>query len=360
MVLTGVDYRVLIDAFTDEQSSRYDMFKRTKLNKPTLRKIVNQTLSQSVPPAVITTVSGFTKVFIGEMIEKARTVASEWAEAADSAAVQEMEKAQKEEEDEREEQQKANKAREEAERLEEAARRAALTPNGAAQTSATSTSGPADTAPAQNGTNLPNGDTAQLKTENDTGPRQDTDGVKPEAVSHENGIQSIPLHKPQQEQLGTQPQQQITNGFPGISSQRSTPQPQAFQPQQRQHQSPYAQQPPPIPPQPQQFQQQPSVPPIQTQHPPQPQSSFNQLPPSTQSTVPDTPPISPSKKTRRLPPNPHRGPLMPSHLREALRRNKYSAEGGNVGFSGLSMNGYGVKGSLSWTVRGGGGRRLFK
>ena len=354
---------ILIDAFNDDQSSRYDMFKRTKLNKPTLRKIVNQTLSQSVPPAVITTVSGFTKVFIGEMIEKARTVAAEWAEAADSLAIEEMEKAEREEK-EREEQRKAVQAREEAEKREEAARQAASSAtNGAAETSATSTPGPAGTTPSpKEDSNMPNGDAAQVKPESNAIPRQDTDGVKPEAASQENGIQSIPLHKPQQEQTGAQTQPQIASSFPGIQSQRSTPQPQAFQPQQRQHQSPYAQQPPKIQPQPQQFQQQqqqPPVRPIQTQQLSQSQS-FNQLPPSTQSTVADTPPESPSKKTRRLPPNPHRGPLMPSHLREALRRNKRAAEGGNVGFSGLSMKGYGVKGSLSWTVRGGGGRRLFK
>ncbi|EEP79020.1 predicted protein [Uncinocarpus reesii 1704] len=65
---------ILIDAFSAEQSERYDFFKRAKLNKPTLRKIVNQTLSQSVPPNVITTISGYTKIFIGEMVEKARTV----------------------------------------------------------------------------------------------------------------------------------------------------------------------------------------------------------------------------------------------------------------------------------------------
>jgi transcription initiation factor TFIID subunit 11 len=66
------------------------------------------------------------------------------------------------------------------------------------------------------------------------------------------------------------------------------------------------------------------------------------------------------RKSIILLPNPHRGPLLPSHLREALRRSKRAGEGGNVGFSSLSMNGYGVKGSLTWAVRGGAGRRLFQ
>lgn len=91
--------RLLTDAFTPDQSSRYDSFKRAKLNKPTVRKIVNQTLSQSVPPNVITTISGYTKVFIGELIEKARLVQEEWA--AIEEILQEDDKKRQEEEEER-------------------------------------------------------------------------------------------------------------------------------------------------------------------------------------------------------------------------------------------------------------------
>ncbi|MCJ1269678.1 hypothetical protein MMC22_009570 [Lobaria immixta] len=65
---------VLVDAFNQDQNDRYDMFRRIKLKKETVRKIANQTLSQSVPPNVITTISGSTKVFIGNLIERAREV----------------------------------------------------------------------------------------------------------------------------------------------------------------------------------------------------------------------------------------------------------------------------------------------
>ena len=68
------------------QSERYDLFKRAKLRKETLRRIVNHALSQSVPASVVTTVNGFTKVFAGEMIEMARTVQTQWADAHDLAA----------------------------------------------------------------------------------------------------------------------------------------------------------------------------------------------------------------------------------------------------------------------------------
>lgn len=82
-----------------------------------------------------------------------------------------------------------------------------------------------------------------------------------------------------------------------------------------------------------------------------------------------------SDKVRKLPPpphpltslsgfeNPHRGGLLPEHLREALRRYRNDGEGGGVGFDGMSLGGLGVKGRRAWTVGGtfsGQGRRLFK
>lgn len=43
---------------------------------------MNQTLSQSVPQSVITTVNGYTKIFIGELIDRARDVQDEWLAAS--------------------------------------------------------------------------------------------------------------------------------------------------------------------------------------------------------------------------------------------------------------------------------------
>ena len=42
-------------------------------------QITNQTVSQSVPPNVITTINGYTKTFIGTLIERARQVQEQWA-----------------------------------------------------------------------------------------------------------------------------------------------------------------------------------------------------------------------------------------------------------------------------------------
>ncbi|EFR01241.1 hypothetical protein MGYG_04245 [Nannizzia gypsea CBS 118893] len=231
---------ILMDAFNPEQSSRYDCFKRTKLNKSTLRKIVNQTLSQSVPPNVVTTIGGYTKVFIGEIIEKARTIQAEWAEAFDAGAIAEAE---------------AEEAEQLRKRLEQEAKERG---NNSIQTLSQTA----------NGNSSGNAAVKLESPENGAG----TDAMK--------GVEHVPHVAAQ----GTGTMQ-----------------------------------------------------------------GANSL---------DNPTFAP-KKPIKLPPNPHRGPLLPSHIREALRRYKLSAQGDNVGFSGLSLKGFGVKGPFSWSVRGTGGRRLF-
>ncbi|KAE8144597.1 hTAFII28-like protein conserved region-domain-containing protein [Aspergillus avenaceus] len=214
---------LLVDAFNPLQSERYDLFKRAKLRKETLRRIVNHALSQSVPASVVTTINGFTKVFAGEMIEKARTVQAEWAEAHDQAAVA---------------------AFEAEEAAAEAKARASTTPG-------TATPGPATPGP------------PHLKQE----PSRNNSPYPPTNAS------------------GTP----VSVG---------------------------------------------------------PQQSFNAQPRL--------------ERIFKMPPNPHRGQLLPAHLREALRRYKRDGEGGGVGFSGLSMGNLGVRGSVTWNAGSVGGRRIFR
>ncbi|RAK80401.1 transcription initiation factor TFIID subunit 11 family protein [Aspergillus fijiensis CBS 313.89] len=190
---------LLVDAFNPLQSERYDLFKRAKLRKETLRRIVNHALSQSVPASVVTTINGFTKVFAGEIIEKARTVQAEWAEAHDQAAL-------------------------------------------AAVAASSSTSTTSNT---------------------------------PTTTNHHLGV--------------VKPQGMIDRGGPLLTTTAAK-----------------------------------------------------------------------SEMKAKLPPNPHRGQLLPAHLREALRRYKRDGEGGGVGFSGLSMGNLGVRGSVTWAAGSVGGRRIFR
>ncbi|KAF7325664.1 TAFII28 domain-containing protein [Mycena kentingensis (nom. inval.)] len=59
--------------FTPEQYERFEAYRRAALSKQAVRKVIqNMGLQVSVPIAQI--VAGFSKVFIGEMVEKARAV----------------------------------------------------------------------------------------------------------------------------------------------------------------------------------------------------------------------------------------------------------------------------------------------
>ncbi|OJJ53932.1 hypothetical protein ASPSYDRAFT_94424 [Aspergillus sydowii CBS 593.65] len=195
---------LLVDAFNPLQSERYDLFKRAKLRKETLRRIVNHALSQSVPASVVTTINGFTKVFAGEMIEKARTVQKEWADAHDQAAL------------------------------------------------------------------------AWLSQDDPTSEETNHSATNNERLP---GVKSEPAE---------------TDGDVSSSA-------EVFRVSAHSGSGPV-----------------------------------------------------------KLPPNPHRGQLLPSHLREALRRYKRDSEGGGVGFSGLSLGNLGVRGSVTWSAGSVGGRPLFR
>ncbi len=83
---------MLVEALNPDQATRYDIWRRVKLKKETVRKITNQTLSQSVPPSVITTINGYTKLFIGELVDRARRVQEEWTVAAALGAAAEKDR----------------------------------------------------------------------------------------------------------------------------------------------------------------------------------------------------------------------------------------------------------------------------
>jgi transcription initiation factor TFIID subunit 11 len=74
---------MLLDAFTPDQTERYETWRRVKLRKESVRKLINHTLSQSVPVSILMTVNGYTKVFISELVERARDVQLEWLAAAE-------------------------------------------------------------------------------------------------------------------------------------------------------------------------------------------------------------------------------------------------------------------------------------
>lgn len=71
--------RMLMDYMTPAQIDRYATYRRIRLKRETVRKLVNQTLSQSVPQPVIIAVTSYAKSFIGELIDRALSVRDEWS-----------------------------------------------------------------------------------------------------------------------------------------------------------------------------------------------------------------------------------------------------------------------------------------
>ncbi|KAF2752764.1 hypothetical protein EJ05DRAFT_266319 [Pseudovirgaria hyperparasitica] len=74
---------MLMQALSDDQRARYTVFRAMKLRKDILRKITNQTVSQSVPASIVMAITGYTKTFIIDLLDAAMQVQQEWAEAAD-------------------------------------------------------------------------------------------------------------------------------------------------------------------------------------------------------------------------------------------------------------------------------------
>jgi transcription initiation factor TFIID subunit 11 len=65
------------------QLERHGTWKRSKLKRETVKTLVNQTLSQSVPQNVVLVVQAYSKMFAGLLIEGARDVQAEWAAVAE-------------------------------------------------------------------------------------------------------------------------------------------------------------------------------------------------------------------------------------------------------------------------------------
>ncbi|KAF5094640.1 hypothetical protein D0Z00_003448 [Geotrichum galactomycetum] len=66
--------RLLLAHFSEDQMSRYEAFRRANLNRNAIKKLANSVLNQSISGNVAVALSGLAKVFVGELVEKAREV----------------------------------------------------------------------------------------------------------------------------------------------------------------------------------------------------------------------------------------------------------------------------------------------
>ncbi|KAF9476145.1 TAFII28-domain-containing protein [Pholiota conissans] len=66
--------KVLMDNLSPDQYDRFEAYRRHALPKQAVRKVIQQTLGQQVSQPVAQIIAGFSKVFVGEIVEKARAV----------------------------------------------------------------------------------------------------------------------------------------------------------------------------------------------------------------------------------------------------------------------------------------------
>ncbi|CAN6597020.1 hypothetical protein TRVA0_001S03664 [Trichomonascus vanleenenianus] len=68
--------KLLLAHFNGDQMSRYEAFRRANINRSGVKKLANSVLNQSITGNVAVALSGMSKVFVGEIVEKARVVQS--------------------------------------------------------------------------------------------------------------------------------------------------------------------------------------------------------------------------------------------------------------------------------------------
>ncbi|KAJ2340794.1 transcription initiation factor TFIID subunit 11 [Coemansia erecta] len=65
------DVRELWSLLNDDQRQRYGVYRQAALNKGTVKKLASQILGQQVSSTLTFVIAGFSKVFIGEIVERA-------------------------------------------------------------------------------------------------------------------------------------------------------------------------------------------------------------------------------------------------------------------------------------------------
>ncbi|KAJ1879149.1 transcription initiation factor TFIID subunit 11 [Coemansia sp. RSA 1722] len=77
---TNEEIGLLLDQMTEEQRQRYEVYRRTALNRGAVKKLVGHILNQQITSTLSFVVGGFAKVFVGEIVELALQIQSERGE----------------------------------------------------------------------------------------------------------------------------------------------------------------------------------------------------------------------------------------------------------------------------------------
>jgi len=65
-------------AFSQDQQMRWEEWRKSKLEAKAIKRLANQTLSQSVNQGIVQAINAAAKMFVGEVVERAREVQGEW------------------------------------------------------------------------------------------------------------------------------------------------------------------------------------------------------------------------------------------------------------------------------------------
>ncbi|GAN08119.1 transcription factor TFIID complex subunit Taf11 [Mucor ambiguus] len=74
------DMKVLLENFSDDQLQRYEGYRRSALNRTNVKRLVSQVLNQQCSQTMAFVVAGFSKVYVGEIVEKAKEIMEEWGD----------------------------------------------------------------------------------------------------------------------------------------------------------------------------------------------------------------------------------------------------------------------------------------
>jgi len=76
-------FQLMMEKMNPAHADQFGVWNSVHLNKNIVRKLTNQTLSQSVPQTVVNAIAAYTKLFAGEIVDRAREVQKEWVAAAE-------------------------------------------------------------------------------------------------------------------------------------------------------------------------------------------------------------------------------------------------------------------------------------
>ncbi|OBZ83274.1 Transcription initiation factor TFIID subunit 11 [Choanephora cucurbitarum] len=74
------DMKVLLENFSEDQLQRYEGYRRSALNRTNVKRLVSQVLNQQCSQTMAFVVAGFSKVYVGEIVEKAKEIMEEWGD----------------------------------------------------------------------------------------------------------------------------------------------------------------------------------------------------------------------------------------------------------------------------------------